>query len=564
MSLFSSLQIGNNALIAAQIGLQVTGNNIANANTPGYTRAVAIQTPQATQRQGGLLLGLGVHVEAIVQQTDKFLEERLRGAASDLANGETQEAAHLQLESLIGELGETDLSTSLSNFFSSIHDIANQPESASVRNLAVLQGGTLASDIRRLDSRVREVRSDLNDRVLESATDINRLLERIAELNFQIVATEGGQISKSDAIGLRDQRQLALTELAEIIDIRAVEQENGSVTIFAGGEYLVFEATRRTVEATVATDRGLGAAQLKLVETDAPLSFSSGKLAGLIASRDELLGGFLDKLDHFARTLAFEFNRIHSSGQGLRGHDALVSHANVLDPAAALDRAGLPFTPVTGAFQVQVYDTQTQLPRTTDIFIDLNGLDGDTTLESLAAALDQIDGLTAEVTPARRLSIRAESANLAFAFAGDTSGVLAALGVNTFFTGSSAQDLDVSQLLRDDPTRFAASLSGVDGDAENALALAGFIDRPLESEGGSLADMYDRMMGETTQAAAVSRSIAEGFRVFHSTLEGQQLAVSGVSLDEEAINMISYQRAYQAAARFISSISELLEILVKL
>ena len=104
MTLFSTIQLSSNALAAAQLGLQVTSNNIANANTPGYLRQRMVLTPGPTQRYGNLLLGLGVDVEAIVQVTDRFLAERLRAAESDLANGETQENTYVQLESLIGEL----------------------------------------------------------------------------------------------------------------------------------------------------------------------------------------------------------------------------------------------------------------------------------------------------------------------------------------------------------------------------------------------------------------------------------------------------------------------------
>ena len=89
MSLFSSIQLANNALLAAQLGIQVTGNNIANANTPGYIRQSVVLTPAPTQRYGDLLLGMGVDVSAVIQRTDKFLEERHRAAVSDLANGDS-------------------------------------------------------------------------------------------------------------------------------------------------------------------------------------------------------------------------------------------------------------------------------------------------------------------------------------------------------------------------------------------------------------------------------------------------------------------------------------------
>src|SRR5687767_13430556 len=169
MSLFSSLQVANNSLLASQLGLQVVGNNIANANTPGYLRQQINLQPASPQKYGDLTLGLGVQVASITQQVDKFLEQRLRTASSDVASGEAQESVYAQLESIIGELGDTDLSTSLTKFFNSIQDVLNQPESLSVRNIAVLQAETLAHDIQLLDERVRNVRVQVNDQVTSAA-----------------------------------------------------------------------------------------------------------------------------------------------------------------------------------------------------------------------------------------------------------------------------------------------------------------------------------------------------------------------------------------------------------
>ena len=565
MSLFSSLQLANNALTANQIGIQVTGNNIANANTPGYLRQEMQLTPAATQRQGGLLLGLGVQVAAIVQKTDLFLEERLRGAAADMAFGQTQEQTYFRLESVIGELNETDLSTSLTNFFGSIQDVLNQPENIAARNLAALQGETLAGDITRLYDRVLDMQTDLDDQVRSSATTINGLVKEIAKLNVKITSIEGGGISPSDAVGLRDQRTLKLKELATILDVSAVEQTNGSVSVFVGGDLLVFEGTHREVEADTSNERGINSTEIRLQGTTIALGASSGKLGGLMSSRDEVLGGFLTRLDDFTKTLVHEFNRVFTSGQGLKGFTSLTSDFEVLDVDLPLDQTGLPFTPGNGSFQVLLRNTQTGITTTSDIQVSLDGLDDDTSLAELAAALDGIDGLAASVTPTRGLQLSVESPNFEFSFANDTSGALAALGLNTFFTGTGAANVGVSSIVRGDPSYFAASTGGVGNDTENAIALAGFLDRPLATANNdSIGVLYERMMGDTTQASAVSRGVAEGFRVFHATLEGQHLAVSGVSLDEEAINLIQYQRAFQATARLVSTISELLEILVNL
>src|SRR5688572_15076154 len=111
MSLFSTLQLASNALQAQQIGLQVAGQNIANVNTPGYSRAAINLVPASTQRVGKLLIGLGVEVDSIVQLTDVHLNERARAAMADRAGGDVQESAYAQLEGILGELQDTDISS---------------------------------------------------------------------------------------------------------------------------------------------------------------------------------------------------------------------------------------------------------------------------------------------------------------------------------------------------------------------------------------------------------------------------------------------------------------------
>ncbi|QDU77551.1 Flagellar hook-associated protein 1 [Bremerella volcania] len=566
MSLFSSLQQANNALQAAQVGLQVTGNNIANVNTPDYLRQRVIYTPAPTQAVGNLRLGLGVKVEAIVQQVDHFLEERLRGSRSDLAKGEAEENTFTQLDALIGELSDTDLSTSLNNFFGSINDILNQPEDLGVRNLTILRGQTLADDISRLYQRVRQVQLDTNDRIRDASGTINGLLTDIAELNVKITQMEGG-VTQSDAVGLRDQRQRKLTELSEMIGIRAVEQENGSVSVFAGGEYLVTDGISRQVYADEEPRDGANFVDIKIVDFESPLQTDTGKLAGLVNSRDHILGDFLTRLNDFAKSFTFEFNKVFSSGQGLTGYESIEAEhfvsADQWDDA--LDQVGLPFTPENGSFQVKLLNRQTGVTETHDIFVTLNGTNEDTSLEDLQTALDDIDGLSASISLEGQLQINADQPNIEFAFADDTSGVLAALGVGTFFTGSSATDLGVNEMVSGDPSKFAASRSGIGKDTDNALDLASFADRALDSFGGTtVAAFYKDMVGGVAQTAAVTKGITEGFRVFKDTLEGQKLGVSGVNLDEEAVRMITFQRQFQASSRMIATLDELLEILVNL
>ncbi len=565
MSLFSSIQLANNALRASQIGLQVVGQNIANANTPGYIREEVVLTPATTQQVGKLLFGLGVDVDAVVQKVDKFLQERLRNAASDRASGQVQEDTYAQLESLINELGDEDLSTTLGAFFGSIQEILNAPESLATRHLAILRGQTLADDIRRLYSRTLEIRRDLDDRVKKAADDINRLLKEIAALNVKIAKVEAGTTSNSDAVGLRDQRGKLLSDLAELIDIRVDEQEEGQANVSLNGIFLVSEGNYRQVKIVEESDNGFALSEVVLADTEEPIGQTSGRLAGLKIARDQIVGQFLDELDQFAATLIYEFNRVFSTGQGLQGYDEVESLFAVDDATVPLSQAGLPFAVESGSFQVMVYDEQTGLTETTDVTIDLLDPEQGTTLEQLAAALNAIDGVGAEVTDTRTLRIWAQSPTQQIAFAGDTSGVLAALGINVFFSGTGAGSIDVNDAVAQNAALFAASAGGVGADTQVAVELGGFLDRPLDSlQGKTIADAYEQMVANVTQGSSAARAVAEGYRVFEQTLEGQHLAISGVSLDEEAVKMLSFQRMFQAAARFIATINELLDVLVNL
>lgn len=565
MTLMSSLQMAANTLRVDQIALQVIGQNLANANTPGYIREEIQLAPAATQRYGGLLLGMGVEVTGIVQKIDLFLEDRLRGATSERASAEAQSDAFTELENLLNGLSDTDLATSMNEFFASISDILNQPESTSVRNLAILQGETLAGDIKRTAQRAIEARDDFNERIAAMGDRVNRLTEQIRILNIQIAETEGGDVSSSDAVGLRDQRLNALHDLASLINIRVEEQTSGGVTVYCGGEFLVADGVQRPVEVVYESRDGMAAASVHLAETDSPLNLSGGELYGLLKARDEIASGFINDLDEFARTFMHEFNKIFSSGQGLSGYQEVTSEFAVDDVNLPLNQAGLPFTPTNGSFQIVRQNTETGVTTTTTIQVDLNGIGSETTLASLMEQLNAIPGLSATTTNGTHLKIKATSPDEEFSFANDTSGLLASLGVNTFFSGSSSLDIGVNRMLKGDPGKFAASTGGVGADTENAIALAAFLDRPLGSaRGATIAMLYDGIVADVTQGTTIAKAVTEGTRVFEETLLAQKASTSGVSIDEEAITLMMYQYSYQASARYITTIREIMDVLLQM
>jgi flagellar hook-associated protein 1 FlgK len=570
MSLFGSIQLGANTLRAMQIGLQVTGNNIANANTPGFVRQEVIYSPAPVQKIGNLTLGLGVQVDAIVDKIDKFVLNRLVGARGDRAGAEVQSEAYAEIENLLNGLsGETDLGTIFTNFVNSIGGVLDDHGNPAARNLVITQGDTLATTLNSLSRRATTVREEFNSRIVSASDEINRLTETIAKLNVQIATVEGSGTSVSDAGGLRVERQNSIDRLSEILGISVNEQSSGAVNIAVDGEFLVFEGQRQTVEVTLASQDGLSLATVQFSKTKSPLTANSGELPSLYLARDEIVGEFINGIDEIAQLFAFEFNKLHTQGQGLVGFDSLTSVNAIANPNAALDEAGLDFSPVSGHFQLLVYNTAQGTPKSHDIFIQLDGLDDDTTLNDLVADLDAIDGISASINSAGKLQLTSDAKDTQFAFDGDTSGVLAALGLNTFFTGSTARDIGVNSELRGlgNESKFAASGGGlgIDSDSDNALALSRFLDVEFDSAGGlTVTDVYDRLVNSIAQGATVAGSVAEGFRVFENTLDGQVQAVSGVNLDEEAINLLTLQRIYQASARFIQTASEMLDVLINL
>ena len=170
------------------------------------------------------------------------------------------------------------------------------------------------------------------------------------------------------------------------MSIRSVEQKDGTISVYSNGDYLVNEGTSRKVGVVLDSDRGLAAAEIHIVATDAVIDPSGGQLRGLLDSRDKVLGGFLDQLNDFAGTLAYQFNKVYAGGQGLKGFDSLTGTFAASDTTRPLNDAGLKFSPQNGSFQVLVKNTKTGITRTTDVLVNLNGTGHQTTLEDIRQA----------------------------------------------------------------------------------------------------------------------------------------------------------------------------------
>jgi flagellar hook-associated protein 1 len=566
MSLFSAVQGASNALQLNQLGLQVVGNNIANVNTPGYIRQELIQAPAFGYKSGDLIIGQGVQAVGVQQKLDTFVLERLRQANSQLSYQEQLASTNSQVESLLNELTDRDFSSTLSRFANAFQDIANQPGSESVRSLAIQRGREVASQLRTLSGNVEEIGSRNRDELSSAIGDVNRIINSIAKLNQRIVETEGGSLSNSDAVGLRDERLKALDELSYYIDINVSEEATGAVTVFSGGDYLVSNGIARELKTAITTEGDESFIEIRVADTDSQLRLAGGRLKGLFESaKAGSSSGFKNKIDSLASDIIRVVNRIHSQGQGTRGFNSVLSENRVSSVGAPLENANLSFDIDNGSFKIQVKDERTGLTKTTDIFVTQLGTTSDTTASQLASSIDAIDGLNASITNDGRLQIQSESDAVQFSFANDTSGILAAFGINTFFRGNNASDIEVRSELVQDPNLIAISTNGPGNGADNAIALAEVFLKPNELLGGrSINGLYDALISETTREINTQKSVTDGLRNFQQTLEAQHLGVSGVNLDEEAVKMLLYQRAFQATSKLISTASEMLDTLVNI
>ena len=575
MSLTSAMLIGRSGLTASQAGVQVAANNIANASTPGYSRQIMSLLPARGQSIGSVgSVGRGVSIGGIARQVSDAVQSRLWTSQSQHASATAQLDSLSALESTLQELTGNDLSSELSSFFGTWSGAANLEHSDT---LVVQDGQRLAEFLHAMRNDVLDVRDQIQSQLGGLAGRANEMLDGIAELNRSIVRAEGGN---SRANALRDQRDMLVTSLSELVDTSIVEQADGQYDVHVAGTPVVIGASNLGLDVRIDSDGSRLTSSVVLGTNGQPLPITGGLIGGLFASRDIGIDDTLRTLDSIATHLIFEVNKLHATGIPTPGLTSVASLRVIAteDRTKAINSplnpafAGLPFHAVNGGFTVHVTHKESGLSESVRIDVDLDGItnagvpgfDDDTSAEGLRAALDGVDNLAATFGSDGRLRITAD-AGYEVAFADDTSDVLAVLGVNTFFEGTTASDINVRGDLLADPSRLATAKLVGDTVVDNgtALAVAALQDRSLDAING---DTLQEHWAQRVQRIAVDTEFAQdrvqSTAIVRESLEAQRAAASGVSIDEESINLINYQKQYEGSARVISVARELLDTLL--
>jgi flagellar hook-associated protein 1 FlgK len=582
VTLFGIFETGARALFSQQIGLDTTGHNIANANTPGFSRQ---RTNFSTTNPISSYIGslpTGVQVQSVTRLRDEFLDFQIRQQTSLQGFHDENEGVYTNLQYILQDplnpiadlveqsASEAGLSSLLKRFFNAFQELSLNPESNSIRASVRQTATTLAQGLNTIHDQLSEYQAGLNDDVATTVTEINSLIEQIASINQEVIRIETNE--KRIANDARDLRDQLLTQLSDLVPISTTEQPNGAVDVRVMNTTVVIGNRAAPFEAVVDPEDDTGTYEIiNSVERSRVLTsdFTAGRLGAILQARDTVLPDKIEKVNEIARVLIREVNRAHSTGTGLVGFSELLGTTQVSDAAVPLDNLQFDFPADAGTLTFRIVDSNGTVQNVLNVAFDPST----DSLNDLAANIDAADGLagagngpiSAEVTPEGQLRITTNG-GLQVTIGGDSSGVLSTLGINTFFAGGDASDIAISDFIGSGDEgllRIAASANGEEGDNGTALILAG-LEHNLIANGNraTLGDFYRSMISELGVQAQQNKTLAGNANLVVENLVTRQESVAGVSLDEESVNLIRFQQAYNASARFITTLDSLLDRVV--
>jgi flagellar hook-associated protein 1 FlgK len=451
-SLSAALSIATGALEAEQGAMDATTNNVANSNTPGYSRVEPVLVSGDPVVLGSLTFGSGVVLQQLQSIRDPILQMRIQEETQQQSQLNTYVGATQQVQTLFNSTG-SDIGSEISNFFSSVSQLATDPTNLSVRQGVLTAAGNLATAFNNTANSLSQQRSSLDLTVGQTVAQINSVTSQIAALNTQISSLAD---TGKDASSLQDQRDVLIGQLSGLVDVHQIQTENNGLTLTTSDGTALVTGGQNFALSTQTNASGFQ--DVYSQGTDITGNIVSGQLGGLLEARDQTIPSLLSSLDTLASGLANNLNSANASGfdlNGLQGGDIFVAPAGVQGAAANL--------------AVQMTDPA-----------------------GLAASSD----------------------------------------------GSSGSDGNV------------ANLSAV----QNSTVISG--ETPT--------DFYSNLV--YTVGNDVSNGTAElnSSQLILTQLQDQRNSVSGVDLNQEAANMVEYQRAYDAAAQVVTTINDMLNTVINM
>lgn len=379
---------GLKALLAAQASLDTIGNNLANVNTPGYSRQRVDLGSSPTINRYGLRVGSGVDTLGISRSIDELLQRRMYNALGGKGRIEAAYAAMSGVEAAFGELTGNGIGDGLDGFYAAASALAGSPADSILQNDLVEGGKSIVERFRQVVSGLSGSGAALNGEIEDVVREVNALAERLADVNGQIAGFGGTPNS------LLDERDRLVSELAELVDIQETVDQNGNHHVFAGSSLIVAGDRSMPLETFEKEDGKLG---VRPGGTNINYEPKGGALAGLLALQGNQLGTLDTQLDVLAQSLILNTNRAHSTGLPASGSFQILRGTNQLEDVNGsgtwlddpIGEAGLPFDVQEGQLVVNVVDETTGDVETQTIDIDPNS----TTVAEFVDSLNSIDNL---------------------------------------------------------------------------------------------------------------------------------------------------------------------------
>ncbi len=325
MGLFSGIEIGKRALMTNQVWLQTIGHNIANANTPGFSRQRVTITPTYPQQLPIGSIGTGVTALGVYQVKDQFLIDQYRMQNKSLGEWTSKEKTLSQLEQILNEPGDSSINSLLDQFWAKWSELGNNPDSLSARSDLLSATTMLTDNLHLIAGKIDDVRKSTDTEVSLMLEKVNGMTEEIAQLNIDIARQELGTDKAND---LRDRRDVIIDELSSYVDLNVREQANGTATVYIGSLAIVegsqsFKLGTREVKSGDQTVHNI-----VWENTDKVIKNLKGQLKGLIETRDTIIPKYQSTLDDLVHTLVTSVNDVHRDGFGLDGSTGV----NFFDP----------------------------------------------------------------------------------------------------------------------------------------------------------------------------------------------------------------------------------------
>ncbi|MDP2028112.1 MAG: flagellar hook-associated protein FlgK [Thiobacillus sp.] len=538
----SILSIGQSALAAAQVGINTTGHNIANAATPGYNRQVIVQGAALAQNFGFGFVGQGVDVSTIKRVYNEFLGNQMQSAQTTKSGLDSYYTQISQINNLLAD-PTTGLSPALQEFFTGLQDVATNPTSIPARQTALSSAESLASRFQSMDGRLDDIGRSLNGQIQSSVADINAYGAQIAQLNDVIGKAQ--RASGQPPNDLLDQRDQLLMDLNKQIKVTVVAQGSDYNVFIGNGQPLVVGVSTYTLTSVASPTnpekievayRASNGSLVSLAES----ALSGGALGGLFDFRRQSLEPAQNALGRVAIGLASTFNTQHQAGfdlGGVAGGNFFTAAVPVVGANGNNTGSAMLAASISNANALTTSDYQLQYDGTNYTVTRLS----DNTPTTFATFPQTIDGVTLNLT--------------AGAAAGDS------FLIRPTVAGASGFNVSIT-----DPAKIAAaSQTGAVGDNRNALLLgalqtANTLGNGTVSYQGAYSQFVSQI-GNKTRELEVTRSAA-GSLLAEATNALQN--ESGVNLDEEAANLLRYQQAYQAAGKVMQIASQLFDVLLSI